>query len=81
MAVSTVERIIKKAKKARRNGVRVVLSAEELAQAGIQPGDDVLLEVRRYNSEDWLKDNEGRIYYSTEELDAAMEEYLALPDG
>jgi hypothetical protein len=81
MAVHTGEQIIKKAKKTGRNGVRVALSAEELAQAGIQPGDDILLEVRRYTVEDWIRDNEGRVYYSEAEFDAAMAEAIALPEG
>ncbi len=79
-ATSTDEHITTKAK-TDGNGVQVALSAQELEEAGIQPGEDVVLEVRRYNSEDWIRDNEGRIYYSTEEFDAAIEELCALPEG
>ncbi len=63
---STVERIIKKAKKARRNGVQIALSAEEIAEAGIHPGDDVLLEVRRYTVEDWRAEGDGTVFTGEE---------------
>jgi hypothetical protein len=66
MATSTVERIIKKAKKARLGGVQVALSAEEVAEAGIQPGEDVLLEIRRYTAEDWFAEGEGRVFTGEE---------------
>jgi hypothetical protein len=80
MAVQTREHITTKAKTGPK-GVHVDVSAEELEQAGIHAGDEVVLEVRRYTSEDWLEDNDGRIYYSTEEFDRAMEELCALPEG
>lgn len=83
MAAPTSERIDHITTKAKTdgNGVEVKVSADELEQAGIQPGEDVVLEVRRYDSEDWIRDNEGRIYYSTEEFDTAFEEFCALPEG
>ncbi len=71
LAGSTVEHITTKAKTGRK-GVRVALSAEELAQAGIQPGDDVLLEVRRYTAEDWFAEGEGRVF-TDEEFTAHLE--------
>jgi hypothetical protein len=80
MAVQTSEHITTRAKTGC-DGVRVALSAEELEQAGIHPGEDVLLEIRRYTSEDWIRDNEARVYYSEEEFDTAMEELAALPQG
>jgi hypothetical protein len=34
-----------------------------------------------YTAQDWERDNEGRVYQSTAEMDAALEEYCALPDA
>jgi hypothetical protein len=80
MAVKTREPVKTKVKTGPK-GVRVAVSAEELEQAGIHAGEEVVLEVRPYDSEDWLRDNEGRIYYSNEEFTEALEEYCALPEG
>lgn len=80
MAVQTTEHITTKAKTGPK-GVHVDVSAKELEQAGIHAGDDVVLAVRRYTSEDWIRDNEGRVYYSEDEFDAAMEEVVALPES
>jgi hypothetical protein len=63
------------------NGLRVDLSAAQLAQAGIDPGKLVVFEVRPYTTRDWESDNAGRVYESTAEMDAALDEYCALPDA
>ncbi len=47
--------------------------------AGIHAGEEILLEVRRYTAEDWIRENEDRIYHSEEEFDTAMEHLAALP--
>lgn len=78
MAVRASEHITTRTKSGP-DGVHVELTAGELEKAGIHPGEDVLLQVRRYTAEDWIRDNEGRVYNSEEEFDAAMEELCALP--
>jgi hypothetical protein len=40
----------------------------------------VVVEVRPYTAQDWERDNAGRVYESTLEMDAALDEYCALPD-
>jgi len=47
-------------------GVQVALSAEELEQAGILPGEEVVLEVRRYTAEEWIAAGEGRVFTDEE---------------
>jgi hypothetical protein len=42
--------------------LHVNVSADKLERAGIHAGDRVVVGIRRYDSEDWLRDNEGRIY-------------------
>jgi hypothetical protein len=63
------------------DGLHVDLSAAQLAQAGVAPGKPAVIEVRPYTALDWERDNEGRVYESTAEMDAALEEYCALPDA
>jgi hypothetical protein len=62
------------------NGLHVDLSAAQLAQAGVDPGKPAVIEVRPYTTQDWERDNAGRVYESTAEMDAALDEYCALPD-
>lgn len=63
------------------NGLHVDLSAAQLAQAGVDPGKPAVIEVRPYTAQDWERDNAGRVYESTTEMDAALDEYCALPDA
>jgi hypothetical protein len=63
------------------NGLHVYLSPAQLAQAGVDPGKPAVIEVRPYTTQDWERDNAGRIYESTAEMDAALDEYRALPDA
>jgi hypothetical protein len=79
MAVHTGEHITTKAKTGR-NGMRVALSAKELEQAGIHPGEEVLLEVRRYTVEDWMAEGEGRVF-SSEEFTAHLKRCPENPDS
>jgi hypothetical protein len=65
MTVQTREHITTKAKTGPK-GVHVDVSAEELEQAGIHAGDEVLLEVRRYTAEDWFAEGEGRVFTGEE---------------
>ena len=62
------------------NGLHVDLSPAQLAQAGVAPGKPAVVEVRPYTTQDWERDNAGRVYESTTEMDAALDEYCALPD-
>lgn len=63
------------------NGLHVDLSPAQLAQAGVAPGKPAVVEVRPYTTQDWERDNAGRVYESTDEMDAALDEYCALPDA
>lgn len=71
MAVRISEHITTKTKSGP-DGVHVELSAGELEKAGIHPGEDVLVEVRRYTTEDWIAEGEGRVF-SSEEFVAHLE--------
>lgn len=68
MAVHAKEQHITRPVRTGRNGVRLELSAQELEQAGIQPGEGILLEVRRYTVEDWRAEGEGTVFSSDEFL-------------
>jgi hypothetical protein len=63
------------------SGLHVDLSPAQLAQAGVDPGKPAVIEVRPYTTEDWQRDNAGRIYESAAEMDAALDEYCSLPDA
>lgn len=63
------------------NGLHVHLTPAQLAQAGVDPGKPAVIGVRPYTTQDWERDNAGRIYESTAEMDAALDEYRGLPDA
>ena len=63
------------------NGLHVHLTPAQLARAGVDPGKPAVIEVRPYTTQDWERDNAGRIYENTAEMDAALDEYRALPDA
>ncbi|MGH2832650.1 MAG: AbrB/MazE/SpoVT family DNA-binding domain-containing protein [Solirubrobacteraceae bacterium] len=63
MAVHTTEQITTKIKSGP-DGVHV--AAGVLEQAGIHPGDEVVVEVRRYTMEDWIAEGEGRVFTDEE---------------
>ncbi len=58
------------------SGLRVDLTPAQLAQAGVDPGQPAVIEVRPYTKEDWERDNAGRIYDTTAEMDAAPRQVL-----
>ena len=62
------------------SGLHLHLTPAQLAQAGVDPGQPATIEVRPYTTQDWEHDNAGRIYENTAEMDAALDEYRALPD-
>jgi hypothetical protein len=43
------------------------LSPEQLADAGVQPGEQAVVEIRPYTEEDWIAETEGKVL-STEEF-------------
>lgn len=43
------------------------LSAQQLAEAGVAPGERAVIEIRPYTVEDWIAEGEGRVF-STEEF-------------
>ncbi len=62
-------------------GLHIAFSPAQLAQAGVDPGKPAVIEVRPYTTEDWERDNAGRVYESAAEMDVALDEYCALPDA
>lgn len=63
------------------NGLHVLLNPAQLAQAGVDPGKPAVIEVRPYTTRDWERDNAGRIYENTAEMDAALDEYRSLSEA
>jgi hypothetical protein len=43
------------------------LTAAQLAEAGVKPGEQAVIEIRRYGEEEWIAEGEGRVL-STEEF-------------
>jgi hypothetical protein len=43
------------------------LTAEQLAQAGVKPGEQAVVEIRRFGEEEWIAEGEGRVL-TTEEF-------------
>jgi hypothetical protein len=43
------------------------LSPEQLADAGVPPGEQAVVEIRPYTEEDWIAETEGKVL-STEEF-------------
>jgi hypothetical protein len=63
-----------------RDGLHVDVTPSQLAQAGVEPGEAVVVEVRRATREEWIAANAGRIYESTGDMDKAIDELRALPE-
>ena len=47
------------------NGAK--LSPEQLADAGVKPGEQAVVEIRPYSEEEWIAEAEGKVL-STEEF-------------
>lgn len=45
------------------------LSPEQLADAGVKPGDRAVVEIRRYSEDDWIAETKGRVLSTEEFLD------------
>lgn len=43
------------------------LTPEQLADAGVEPGDRAVIDIRPYSEEDWIAETEGKVL-STEEF-------------
>ena len=43
------------------------LTPEQLADAGVEPGEPAVVEIRPYSEEDWIAETEGKVL-STEEF-------------
>jgi len=43
------------------------LSPEQLADAGVKPGERAVVEIRPYSEEEWIAEGEGKVL-STEEF-------------
>ncbi len=48
-----------------KNGV--TLTPEQLASAGVEPGERAVIDIRPYSEEDWIAETEGKVL-STEEF-------------
>jgi hypothetical protein len=57
------------------------LSPEQLAHAGVKPGERAVVEIRPYSKRDFERDDAGRVYGSADEFVDSLEEYCELPDG
>lgn len=62
------------------DGLHVDVSRAQLAEAGVEPGEAVVVEVRRATREEWIAANAGRIYESTDDMDRAIDELRSLPE-
>jgi hypothetical protein len=56
------------------------LSAEQLADAGVRPGERAVIEIRAYTKRDFERDDVGRIYDTVEGFVDSLEDYCELPD-
>ena len=57
------------------------LSPEQLADAGVKPGDRAVIEIRPYTKRDFERDDAGRVYDTVEGFVDSLEDYCELPDG
>ena len=57
------------------------LSPEQLADAGVKPGDRAVIEIRPYTKRDFERDDGGRVYDTVEGFVGSLEDYCELPDG
>ena len=55
------------------------LSPEQLADAGVKPGERAVVELRRYTQRDWEADHAGQVYETVDEFKRAMDEFTSLP--
>jgi hypothetical protein len=57
------------------------LSPEQLADAGVKPGEPAVVEIHPYTKRDFEHDDAGRVYDTAEEFIDSLEEHCQLPDG
>jgi hypothetical protein len=57
------------------------LSPEQLAHAGVKPGDHAVIEIRPYTTRDFERDDVGRVYDTVAGFVDSLEDYCALPDN
>ena len=57
------------------------LSPEQLADAGVTPGDRAVIEIRPYTKLDFERDDVDRVHDSVEGFVESLEDYCELPDG
>ena len=57
------------------------LSPEQLADAGVKPGDRAVIEIRPYTKRDFERDDVDRVYDTVEGFTDSLEDYCELPDG
>lgn len=57
------------------------LSPEQLADAGVKPGDRAVIEIRPYTKRDFERDDAGRVYDTVDGFVGSLEDYCELPDG
>lgn len=57
------------------------LSPEQLADAGVKPGDRAVIEIRPYTKRDFERDDVDRVYDTVEGFTDSLEDYCELPAG
>jgi hypothetical protein len=57
------------------------LSPEQLADAGVKPGDRAVIEIRPYTKRDFERDDVDRVYDTVDGFTDSLEDYCELPDG
>ncbi|MGH2858614.1 MAG: hypothetical protein ACRDMJ_14155 [Solirubrobacteraceae bacterium] len=57
------------------------LSPEQLADAGVNPGDRAVIEIRPYTKRDFERDDVDRVYDTVEGFVGTLEDYCELPDA
>ena len=57
------------------------LSSEQLADAGVKPGDRAVIEIRPYTKRDFERDDADRVYDTVDGFVGSLEDYCELPDG
>ncbi len=57
------------------------LSPEQLAEAGVKPGEVAVVEIRQYTKADFERDHAGDVHETVDAFQASLDEYCRLPDG
>jgi hypothetical protein len=56
------------------------LTPEQLADAGVKPGEPAVVEIRPYTKRDFERDDADRVYDTVRGFVDSLEDYCQLPD-